>query len=127
MVRWHKGDKDVRRPEWKDGWASARFSEFGHFQLVKDTTPPTIDFIGIKDGANLEKASRISIDVRDNLGATGHFRAELDGAWLCFTNDKNLAWIYRFDEHCSPGRHTLRISIEDVAGNTTIKELHFTR
>ncbi|HEV9036683.1 MAG TPA: hypothetical protein VGQ51_08685, partial [Puia sp.] len=127
MVRWNKADKDVQRPEWKDGWASARFREFGHFQLVEDTTPPTIDFIGIKDGADLGKTSRIRIDVRDNLGATGHFRAELDGSWLCFTHDKNLAWIYNFDEHCPRGRHTLLISVEDVAGNTTVKELHFIR
>jgi murein DD-endopeptidase MepM/ murein hydrolase activator NlpD len=127
MVCWNKADKDVQRPEWKDGWASARFREFGQFQLVRDTTAPTIDFIGIRDGADLGKASRISIAVHDNLGATAHFRAELDGAWVCFTNDKNLAWIYSFDEHCPTGRHTLRVSIEDVAGNRTIHELNFTR
>lgn len=127
MVRWNKTDRDVQIPEWKDGWASARFRAFGHFQLVRDTTPPVIDFIGIKEGADLAKASKIGIAVRDNLGDTGHFRAELDGNWLCFTHDKNLAWIYVFDEHCPRGRHTLRVSVQDAAGNSTTKELHFTR
>ena len=127
LIRWNKTDRDVKRPEWKDGWASARFAAFGNFQLVKDTTPPAIEFIGINEGSGLGKASHIGINVRDNLGATGHFRAELDGAWLCFTHDKNLAWIYTFDEHCPPGRHTLVVTVEDMAGNATTKELHFTR
>ena len=127
MVRWNGKDRDVQQPEWKDGWASARFAGFGHFQLVRDTTPPTIGFRGIKDNSDLGKASRIGVDVHDNLGATRHFRAELDGAWLCFSNDKNLAWIYTFDEHCPPGRHTLRVSVEDMAGNKTVKEINFTR
>ena len=126
MVRSYGADREVRRPEWKDGWASARFGDFGNFQLVKDTTPPTIRFPGVKEGADLSKAPRIIVDVGDNLHATRHFRAELDGRWLCFTNDKHRAWIYTFDEHCPRGPHTLRISVEDVAGNQTVKELHFT-
>ena len=125
MVRSNRAERDIQQPEWKDGWASARFPGFGRFQLVRDTTPPTIAFHEIKD--RVGKASRFSIDVRDNLGATRHFRAELDGAWLCFSNDKNLAWIYTFDDHCPPGHHTLRISVEDVAGNSTVKEIDFTR
>ncbi|HXB91880.1 MAG TPA: hypothetical protein VNU72_06310, partial [Puia sp.] len=127
MVGFHGASREVERPTWKNGWASARYREFGDFQLVRDTVPPVVSFPGAPEGALLNKASRIRIAVRDNLGATRHFRAELDGAWLCFTNDKGLDWIYRFDEHCLPGPHTLRVSVEDVAGNRTIKELHFTR
>ncbi|HVS95255.1 MAG TPA: M23 family metallopeptidase [Puia sp.] len=127
LVRFSGSDREVVRPGWKDGWASARFEEFGNFQLVKDTTTPLIRFRGISDGADLGKASRISVDVTDNLGETLHFRAELDGHWLCFSHDKNRAWIYVFDEHCPRGPHTLSISVEDVAGNKAVKELHFVR
>lgn len=127
MVRSHDADREVERPEWNGGWASARFRAFGNFQLVKDTTPPSIVFRGIAEGADLSKASRIAIAVRDDLGATRHFRAELDGAWLCFSNDKYLDWIYTFDDHCPRGPHTLRVTVEDIAGNSTVKELHFTR
>jgi hypothetical protein len=94
---------------------------------VKDTIPPVITALAPLEGANLRQASRIAFMVKDNLGAVHNFRAELDGGWLCFTNDKGLAYIYKFDEHCAPGSHTLKVSAEDVAGNRTIKEFHFTR
>ena len=126
MVRWaggKAGDKrDVERPEWKGDWASARFREFGSFQLVEDEQAPVITPIGFRDGATLNRSSRIAFTVKDNMGAIGASRAELDGHWLCFTNDKNLAYIYTFDEHCPPGKHVLKITAEDEAGNRTIKE-----
>src|ERR1700759_303222 len=83
--------------------------------------------LGSLNEADLSKATRIAFSIKDNLGALRNFRAELDGAWLCFTNDKGLAYIYKFDQHCPPGRHTLRVSVEDVAGNRTVKEYNFTR
>ena len=51
----------------------------------------------------------------------------LDGKWLRFTNDKGKTFIYIFDEKCPPGQHTLKISVEDEAGNSTIRTYNFTR
>jgi murein DD-endopeptidase MepM/ murein hydrolase activator NlpD len=127
MVRFDSAIRDVERPEWRGAWASARFGEFGNFQLVRDTVPPAILPIGPLDGANLSRASRIAFTIRDNLGVTRGWRAELDGKWLCFTNDKGLAYIYNFDGHCGRGLHTLKVAIEDVAGNRTEQEYHFSR
>jgi murein DD-endopeptidase MepM/ murein hydrolase activator NlpD len=127
MVRFQGAQKDVQVPEWQNGWASARFREFGNFQLVLDTIAPVVTPLGSLNEADLSKATRIAFSIKDNLGALRNFRAELDGAWLCFTNDKGLAYIYKFDQHCPPGSHTLRVSVEDVAGNRTVKEYHFTR
>jgi len=127
MVRFDSTSKDVERPEWKGAWASARFGEFGNFQLVRDTIPPVILPVGPLDGANLSHSSRIVLNVRDNLGATRGFRAELDGKWLCFSNDKGLAYIYHFDGHCTRGPHTLKVTAEDAAGNRTEQEYHFLR
>jgi Peptidase family M23 len=127
MVCFQGADRDVERPEWQGGWASARFHQFGTFQLVYDSIPPVISPAGPLDGADLSHARRIAFTIRDNLGAVRHFRAELDGRWLCFTNDKGLAYIYTFDQHCGPGLHTLKVSVEDVAGNRTENEYHFSR
>jgi hypothetical protein len=127
MVRTSGNKKEPQRPEWQGGWASARFHEFGNFQLVKDEEAPVILPIGFADGAMLAGAARIAFTIKDNLGAIRNFRAELDGKWLCFTNDKGLAFIYKFDRHCPAGRHTLRVTAEDEAGNRAIKEYTFTR
>jgi len=127
MVCFNGTKKEVRRPEWQGGWASARFREFGNFQLVEDKEAPAILPVGILDGANLSKASRIAFNVKDNLGTIRSFRAELDGQWLCFTNDKGLAFIYKFDKHCPPGKHVLTITAEDEAGNKATAAYSFTR
>ncbi|HEV3413318.1 MAG TPA: M23 family metallopeptidase [Puia sp.] len=127
MVCSNGKQKDVRRPEWQNGWASARFREFGSFQLVYDTVPPVILPIGPLEAADLSHATRIAFSVKDDLGTLSRFRAELDGRWLCFTNDKGLSYIYKFDEHCPPGPHTLKVTVEDVAGNRSEKEYHFNR
>jgi len=127
LVCFDGDEKDVQLPEWKGGWASARFREFGNFQLVYDSIPPVITPIGPLEGADLSHAARIAFRIHDNLGALRRFRAELDGRWLCFTNDKALAYIYKFDQHCPPGPHALKVTVEDVAGNRSEKEYHFNR
>lgn len=127
MVRFAGSKKDVQRPEWQGGWASAKFREFGDFQLVEDNEAPVITPLGMLNGADLSHSSRIAFSVKDNLGAIRSFRAELDGQWLCFTNDKGLAFIYTFDEHCPPGKHTLIVTAEDEAGNKATGSYTFTR
>jgi murein DD-endopeptidase MepM/ murein hydrolase activator NlpD len=127
MQRFAGKKQDVRKVEWQKGWASASFREMGNFQLLLDDTPPEITPIGFVNGANLGKASRIVFVVKDNLDAFGNFRATLDGQWLRFTNDKGRSFIYNFDEKCSPGEHSLQVSADDEAGNTTVKTFTFTR
>ena len=71
--------------------------------------------------------ARIIFIPTDNNKEIRNFRAELDGKWLMFTNDKGKSFIYNFDEKCGRGRHELTISIQDEAGNTTEKIFHFIR
>ncbi len=127
MQRYAGSDKDVEQVVWQNGWASAKFRNFGSFQLLLDEQPPTILPIGITNGANLSRASRIAFTIHDNLESFNNFRAELDGKWLRFTNDKGRTFIYNFDEMCPPGQHTLKVSVEDEAGNSATQTYNFTR
>lgn len=128
VMQWFAGTKkDVYKVQWQGNWASAHFRDFGNFQLVVDTDPPVIEPIGFSDGADVSKASHIAFMVKDNLLDFKNVRAELDGKWLRFTNDKEKAFIYYFDEKCPSGSHQLKISAEDEAGNVTVKTYNFTR
>lgn len=127
MQRFAGSDMDVEKVVWQNGWASAKFRDFGSFQLILDEQPPLIVPIGLSNGANLSRASRIAFTIRDNLETFKSFRAELDGKWLRFTNDKGRTFIYYFDEMCPRGEHTLKISVEDEAGNVTLQTYNFTR
>jgi hypothetical protein len=117
---------EVKKADGEGEWFKATFRDFGDFELISDDIPPVITG-GFKDNSNLSKATRIIFIPTDNNKEIRNFRAELDGKWLMFTNDKGKSFIYNFDEKCGRGRHELTISIQDEAGNTTEKIFHFIR
>ena len=116
---------EVQKVEWNNGMAKASFREFGNFQLMLDLEEPVIVPVGFRDGSDLSKASRIVIAVKDNFNEFKNFRAELDGKWLRFTNDKGRSFIYHFDEKCPRGNHVLKVTVEDEAGNRGEKNFNF--
>ena len=127
LIRRTAKGSSVKKAKWEDGWLSASFGDFGTYQAFADTTAPIINAPGTGDTINLSRASLLYFTPRDNFGVIRNFRAELDGQWLCFTNDKGKNWIYKFDERCPYGVHQLRVRVEDLAGNTTDKTWWFRR
>lgn len=127
MQRTWGSKTDVVKAEKEGEWLAGKFREFGNFQLLVDNIPPVISPVGIHQGANLSRSSQIIFTISDNHKKIKNFRAELDGKWLRFTNDKGRSFIYRFDEMCPPGEHELKISVEDEAGNVATKVFNFTR
>ena len=121
-----KGRDEVEKAIRNGDWYSAKFNNFGDFELIADDEPPLVH-VDFHDGANISRYHTIVATPTDNNHQVKNFRAELDGKWLMFTNDKGKKYIYHFDEHCSRGRHQLKISIQDEAGNTAVKTYHFTR
>ena len=121
-----KGNDEVVKATRSGDWYSGKFNRFGDFELIADDQPPVIH-VDFHDHANISRYHTIVVSPTDNNEAIKNFRAELDGKWLMFTNDKGRKFIYHFDEHCVPGKHELKISVQDEAGNTTQKIYHFTR
>jgi hypothetical protein len=120
------GKSEVVKAIKNNNWYSAKFRAFGNFELIADNEPPVIhaDF---QDNANISKYRTIVITPKDNNDEIKKFWAELDGKWLRFSNDKGRSFIYNFDEKCGPGKHELKVSVEDEAGNRTERISHFTR
>ena len=121
-----KGKDEVVKANRSGDWYSGKFNKFGDFELIADDVPPVIH-VDFQDNSNISRFHSIFATPTDNNDVIKKFRAELDGKWLMFTNDKGRKYIYSFDEHCGPGRHELKISVEDEAGNKTEKIYHFTR
>ena len=107
----------MQKATWQKGWLSAKFRQFGTYQAFIDTIPPTVNNVPY----DLSRSSRIAFTPKDNFNIIKKFRAELDGQWLRFTNDKGRTWIYSFDEHFPKGNHELKLTIEDEAGNVMVK------
>ena len=126
MKRSWSGKSDVVKATRSGDWYSAKFNAFGNFELIADDQSPVIN-ANFHNNAILSHSKEIVITPRDNNDQIKNFRAELDGKWLRFSNDKGRSFIYIFDEKCTSGKHELKISAEDEAGNKTKQILNFTR
>ncbi|MBM3914474.1 MAG: M23 family metallopeptidase [Sphingomonadales bacterium] len=113
--------KKIKPAVWQQGWISASFDDFGYFQAYLDTTPPEIRLPGKGDTIDCSASLALVITPTDNFGVIRSFRAELNGQWLRFTNDKGRSWVYRFDERCPYGTHQLSITVQDAVGNESTR------
>lgn len=137
-----RGDRKgstIRKAVWQEQWMSAKFGDFGSFQVLADVLPPQVNDPGKGDTINLSAASRILFTPTDNFSVRS-FRAVVyactadtagyhcsgdslgAGRWLRFTNDKSRNWIYKFDERFPYGVYKLKVTVEDLVGNSTSKE-----
>lgn len=117
--------KFVDKGKWNGDYLSAQFNRLGDIQLVVDTIPPVIVPVNWKNGSHITGSSLI-VRGTDNLGEIASFKAELDGKWLLFAKNRDR-FIYTFDEYCPKGKHELKITANDVAGNVTEQIYYFTR
>jgi hypothetical protein len=124
VQREYGGKRNVRKAKIENGFLVGDFADFGNFQAFLDLEPPTVNELGRGDTINLSASTLIVFQPDDNFGVK-NFRAELDGQWLRFTNDKSSSYIYKFDERCPDGVHQLKVTIEDIVGNTTTKTWWF--
>ncbi|RYY54801.1 MAG: M23 family peptidase [Chitinophagaceae bacterium] len=117
---------NIRKAVWEGDRVTAEFSDFGTFSAYTDLIPPVINAPGKGDTINLSSNTRLMFTPSDASGIKS-FRAEINGRWIRFTNDKSRNWIYRFDERVPYGVHELMVRVEDVAGNITEKKWWFRR
>ncbi|MBI5859048.1 MAG: M23 family metallopeptidase [Sphingobacteriales bacterium] len=134
IIQRNSGGNNIRKAIWDGQWLTAKFGDFGTYQAFVDLLPPKINELGKParltgggDTVDLSPASRIIITPADNFGAIKNFRAELDSQWIRFTNDKGRNWIYQFDDRCPFGIHHLKVTVEDLVGNSTTREWWFKR
>ena len=128
VMKVQAGEKTrYKKARWNNGWYEASFRDFGDYELICDKQAPEIKPLwGFRDGARTSQLSRIAFLVTDNCKIIESFTALLDGKWILFTNDKEGAFVYAFDEHCPPGEHLLEVIVKDLAGNVTRRSYTFT-
>ncbi|MBB1286257.1 M23 family metallopeptidase [Flavisolibacter sp. BT320] len=107
----------LQKATWQRGYLTAKFRQFGTYQAFIDREPPTINAVP----ASLAGVRRIVFTPKDNFNVIKRFRAEVNGQWLRFTNDKGKTWIYTVDDKFPKGESQLKVRMEDEAGNVTEK------
>lgn len=111
---------------WAGDFLQARFRDLGIFKLILDTIPPRISLAEWSNGGNVSNRRSLTLVSTDNVGEVKSFKAFLDGSWIMFSR-KDDSFIHTFDERTPPGRHELRVLVEDMAGNITERMYSFTR
>ncbi len=109
----------------EDGWYKCPVRAFGTYWLDIDTIPPVVKSAH-KENANLAKAKQITLNVKDAQTSVKKFNGYIDDKWVCF-EQHGSAFFYKFDEHCSRGKHKLLFKAEDENANATTYTLTFTR
>jgi murein DD-endopeptidase MepM/ murein hydrolase activator NlpD len=102
---------------------------FGDYAIFMDTIKPKIRSIGFRYDSRRLSKFRFVID--DNIPLTRSagvlsFRGEVDGQWILFSYDQKYKTItHQFDGTIKPGKHKLRLVVEDLSGNIATFEKEF--
>lgn len=113
------------KPEWSGDVAEGKFKNLGKVSLFVDETEPYVIAINFSNGGTVA-GNTLILKATDNSDEINSFNAYLDGEWLLFKRKDDL-FIYDVDERCPNGKHELKITVEDIAGNIAEKTYTFTK
>ena len=104
---------------------------FGNYAVFMDTKKPSIRAINFR--YDCRRSSKLRFVIDDNIPVTRSggklsYRAEVDGVWVLFNYDQKYKTItHYFDGTIKPGKHKLRLLVEDLSGNIATFEKEFIR
>lgn len=121
IVRKQNGRLSWIGGHYRNGWIDASIKELGSYTLAQDTVKPKIIPVNKEKWA---KSQLYQFRLTDNLSGVDTYRGEIDGTFVLFEMNNRSVISYRIDpEQVAPGKHTLRITVTDAAGNRNEEEL----
>ena len=113
---------------WENGFVTASTRSFGTYEIVADTTAPSIRPQNFANGADMSRRSEMRVRLRDNFSGIQSYEGRIDGRWVLFEHDpKNALLTYRFDDRVGSGNHELVLRATDWKDNTATYRAVFTR
>ena len=117
--------------EFKDGYVSAKSSNFGNYFVTFDTIAPTIHALNISKEGTIKDTSALKFRIDDNLSGISTYRGTINGKWVLMDYDsKNDLLIYEFDNKTLFNEKLkFELVVTDKKGNlnTFQKEIIFKR
>lgn len=100
----------------------ARTGKLGTFAVLEDNAAPAVRPFGLKDGP--EPRPAFGAHISDLGSGIAEYRVTCDGEWMLVAFDpENGVLKWARDEDLAPGRHTIVFTVDDRAGNRTVKEV----
>lgn len=118
IVQLAKGRRSWIGGSYRDGWIDGNIKELGTYTVEQDTQAPVITPI---QPAGWIQKQKFVFRLTDNLSGVKTYRGEIDGRFVLFEMDSKSVITYRFDPaRLSRGPHTLKLTVVDAAGNTSV-------
>lgn len=109
---------------YRNGWINGSIKELGVYTLAADTEAPQILPVNKNNWA---KSHLYQFRLTDNLSGVATYRGEIDGEFVLFEMSNRSVISYKVDrQRFAPGKHTLRITVTDGAGNSNEEKLTIT-
>jgi murein DD-endopeptidase MepM/ murein hydrolase activator NlpD len=109
-----------------NGYIKATPRNFGSFYIAVDTVAPSITAVNIINGKNMAGLAKMIFKIRDNLSGIKSFNGYIDGNWVLMEFDTKTATLWHsFDERTPPGKHDLKLVVEDMKGNSRTYSINF--
>jgi len=110
------------------GGVKTQTKTFGSFSLAIDTIPPVLSPINAFANKKITVAKWLRFRMYDSLSGIKSYRGTIDGKWILMQCDaKSNLLYYTFDSSVGPGKHELRVQVEDKKGNSKVYAYNFFR
>ena len=115
IIRTQKGRRSWIGGTYRNGWIDGTIKELGNYTVGQDLKAPTITPLGANTWISKQAfVFRLS----DNLSGVQTYRGEIDGQYVLFEMNSKSVITYKFDkERLKKGKHTLKLTVTDAAGN----------
>lgn len=114
---------------YRDGAASVSTRSFGRYCLAADIEAPTV-VAPFASGADMSRTKSVSFRLRDNFSGVNSVVLTIDGQWAAWDRKSSGSPIVHTfdDERFGRGKnHTMRLTVTDGVGNTTVWEAEYYR
>lgn len=109
-----------------NGYIKSSPRNFGSFYITVDTVAPIITPLNITAGKNMAGSAKMFFKIHDSLSGIKSFNGYIDGNWVLMEFDTKTATLWHsFDERTGPGKHQLKLVVEDMKENIRTYSITF--
>ena len=117
----NRNSKTVELCNYRNGWYTAEFRNFGTFYLSRDTVPPSLRLLS-------RNSKQLVFESIDSQLSLSHYHAFIDDSWVLLAYDaKSDRLLFEVDDRFRGRTVEVRVEVADEAGNRTewVKNLTF--
>lgn len=114
--------------EYKNGWVSARASQFGNYAVVADSVSPEISLLNVGRNGTCKDTFSLRIRITDNFSGIDAYKVTINGKWVLAEYDaKSNLLTYEFDDNTLFNiKQNLTVIVADNKQNTTTLQQEIT-